>query len=199
MSVLATDNFNRSNINPLDGSWTNGGNGGIIFQIVSNQVTPVAPLDRDCWSYYNGVTWPNDQYSQAVCFTGSGGGGQGPGLVVRQDSNIAVSTRYRLAVSTAGVNNVELAKAIAGVFTLIWDRTTSLSSGDAAKLEAQGTTLRAYINGSQLGADATDSSISSGKAGLFYSSTESSAAIDNWEGGDFGVIVSPSQVAARFF
>ena len=46
-----------------------------------------------------------------------------------------------------------------------------------------GTKLQIFLNGTQVGADVTDNSIASGSAGIAYSSTATSAAIDDWEGG----------------
>lgn len=184
MAALATDSFNRANANPIGANWTTVTSQG-AFQIVSNAAT-VASLAADSASLHSGISWTgvNDQYAQAnITQVGGGGGlGTGFGLVVRGDA--ATATMYRLVVGT-GSNNIELAKLITGAYTLIWDRTATFNSGDLIRLEAQGTTLRVFINGVQVGANTTDSSIASGSPGMGYSASATSGSMDNWEAGDF--------------
>ncbi len=181
MTILATDNFNRANADPIGNPWTSAGDGG-QFKIVSNAATPNA-LGSDCSAFENTVTWPNDQYSQAkVTVTGTDGGGRGIGVGVRMATN---RNYYRLAIDHASSNNVRLNKKVNGTSTQIWLRTVTLVDGDTLYLEVQGTTLIAKLNGVEIGASATDSSLSSGAAGICYSSTATSASEDDWEGGDF--------------
>jgi hypothetical protein len=185
MAILVQDNFNRANQNPLAGNWSTP-TGANALQLSSNAVT-YTDFNNDSSAYYNAITWPNDQYSQCNCTVSNEGGGQGFGPSCREASGAL--TRYRLVASTAASNNFELSKEVSGSFTLIWDRTSTFTSGNLVRLEAQGTTLRAYNNGVQIGASTTDSSIASGSAGLLYSSRAATASGDNFEGGDFTVAV----------
>jgi len=184
MSVLGTDTFTRANETPLAGNWTTV-TSETAFNLASNAITP-SNLNNDCGAYRNDITPPNDQYSQLVLtVTNTGGGGQGLGVACR----IATGARtyYRVVADHASPSaNVELGKMIAGAFTVIWSRSATFTNGDALRLEVQGTTLRVYIAGVQVGADATDSAIASGRFGISYSSVCTAATGDNWEGGDFG-------------
>jgi hypothetical protein len=183
MSVLASDDFNRANANPIGGSWTTAPNHNAL-QLLSNTCQP-SSLAVDCGAYYSGITWPADQYAQVKVTVNSTGTGVGPGLFCRQDTGGA-NTCYRLVASHAAANNIELGKFIAGAFTGIWTRTQAFTDGDTLRLEVQGTTLRAYLNGVQIGADTTDSSIASGATGIAYSSlTSATTLVDDFEGGDF--------------
>lgn len=182
MTALATDNFNRADANPIGGNWTTANNHNAM-QIVSNTCQPSSLL-VDCGAYYNAITWPDDQYAQVKVTVNSTGTGVGIGLFCRQAA--AANTCYRLVASHAASNNIELGKFVTGTFTGIWTRTQAFTDGDILRLEVQGTTLRAYFNGAQIGADTTDSSIASGNAGIAYSSaTSATTLLDDWEGGDF--------------
>jgi hypothetical protein len=94
-------------------------------------------------------------------------------------------TCYRLIGDHAASVNFSIDKFVSGTFTNLGTRTQAFSDGDLVYLEVQGTTLVAKVAGSQLGASITDSAIASGKAGISFSSTETSASLDDWEGGDF--------------
>lgn len=185
MSVLATDNFNRANANPIGGNWTTI-TGLSAMQIVSNAATPSSLSPNDCGSYYNAVTWPNDQYSQAkLTVVDTKTDGSGIGVAVRVAA--AALTAYRVVLTHASPGtNVSLQRFLAGAFTRLWDRGAAFVDGDLVRLEVQGTTLRVFINGVQVGADFTDTNIASGNAGISYSSVATSASLDDWEGGDFG-------------
>ena len=193
MSVVASDNFNRANADPIGGSWVTGSGEG-AFKIVSNAATNSGA--GDCSAYYN-TTFPNDQYSQAK-FSGSttsADSGAGQGLVTRQSAS--ARTHYRVVFNNRGPDEAELAKFVAGTYTQLWSRTITYSTGTVGRIESQGTTQRVFYNGAQVGADATDSAISSGFAGVAYSSTDSGTTIDDWEGGDFTVAALPKPVIIR--
>jgi hypothetical protein len=193
MAILASDNFNRADEDPLSGggNWSVA-NSELKFKLISNAVVPAGPAS-DSGEYYSGVAWPNDQYSKAkLSCVGSGGGGAGVGLKVRQASG--ANTQYRVVVDHAAANNVDLQKVVAGSYSSVagYPRTQAWADGDTWELRAQGTTLSVWLNGVQVGADATDNGIASGSAGIAFSSTETSASIEDWEGGDFsGATLTP--------
>lgn len=176
-----TDNFNRADENPLAGSWSTG-SGETAMKIVSNSATFTA-AGSDASSYWNLETWSADQYSQAKLTVTGTTLDTGPGLVVRRSTSAL--TWYRVTVSK-NATNVALWKAVAGTYTNIWQRTATFTDGDTVRLEVKGTTLRVFINGVQVGADATDTAISTGKPGIAYSSSSTAATVDDWEAGDLG-------------
>lgn len=181
MSVLASDSFTGSDANPIGGNWTTVTSEGALKR-VSNTCAP-ASLSSDSGARNTAATWPNDQYSQCKVTVSGTDAQSGIGPACRIAS--AAETLYRVVINSAGSNNVTLAKIVATAYTQIWTRTASFTNGDLVRLEAQGTTLRVFIAGTQVGTDTTDSSISSGAAGIGYSSASSSASVDDWEGGDF--------------
>lgn len=181
MSVLGTDAFTRANETPLAGNWTTV-TSDTAFNLASNAVT-YSNVNNDAAAYRNDITPSADQYSQlALTVTGIGGGGQGFGVCCR--ASTVARTYYRL-VADHSATNVELGARVAGVFSTIWTRAQAFTNGDVLRVEVQGTTLRAYINGVQIGADVTDTAIASGRFGIAYSSVLTSATGDDWEGGDF--------------
>lgn len=188
MTVLATDDFNRADNPDLGAAWNARQNS---FKILTNTATPTTFTDS-C-EFYSNITWPNDQYSQ-VTVTGISGttNGAGIGAAVRVDpTNLgggnAYINLYWVVVNSAASNNVSLVKRIANVETSLGQRTQAFSNGDIVRLEVQGTTLRVYRNGVQLGADFTDSSIASGSAGMSLSGPMTAGSVDAWEGGSIAV------------
>jgi hypothetical protein len=179
MTVLASDNFNRADSADLGPLWDPmapvGG-----FKLVGNQVVPTAP-GSNAFESYNGVTWPNDHYSQARLSTASTSTSAGPGLLVR--ASPSALTVYQLSVSHNAASNIRLLKFVAGAPTGIMNFTQAWTDGDLFRLEVQGSLLRVFLNGLQVGTDATDSSIASGRPGLCHNQTTTST-IDDWEGGD---------------
>lgn len=181
MSILATDNFNRADADPIGGNWTTGPSSGAM-KIATNIAT--TSTGTDSAAYYNALAWPNDQYSLANITSVTAGGGAGPCVLVRMSA--AAQTFYRVAADRAASGNVQLAKAVAGSFTTLWNRTATVIDGDILKLSAQQTSLDVYISGVAVGATATDSAITAGNTGIGYSSNDGGpTTVDNWEGGDF--------------
>jgi hypothetical protein len=198
MAVLATDNFNRADSTDLGTTW-DVVPGTSNCQIVSNAVRASA-TNVDCDESYNGVTWPDDQYSQVTLAAVNSGGSAGPGV----RASTTASTFYTVEATT---NSIALWKAVNGSWTQIGSFSGTVSAGDIIRLEAQGTTLRVRQNGTQR-ISVTDSSISSGRAEIhiFLSSgTPLNAVIlDDWEGGDFsgggplfGKLVNNPMIAGR--
>lgn len=197
MSVLATDNFNRANAANLGANWTEELGG---WSIVSNAAVPDNLGGSDSIGYWNAITWPNDQYSQAkITVTGTTGNSQGLGVTVRKSTSTVA--RYRLVADHAAANNMELA-VFNTAYTSLWQRTQAFTNGDTIYLEAQGTTIIGKLNGVAVGAATTNSAIASGKAGIGFSSFETAAVLDDWEGGDFATTAKappPFRRPYRFF
>ena len=187
MSVIATDDFNRANETPMAGNWTQ--IEAHEWNLTSNVATP-AFVSLDTASYWNATTFPNDQYSQAkITVTGTGGGGAGLGLGVRMSGTVGNATYYRLVIDHASSNNIELSRIVGGAFTQLWLRTQAFTNGDTLRLEVSGSTLTAKLNGTAIGTTYTDASpIASGRAGIAFSSSETAATLDDWEGGDLAAV-----------
>jgi hypothetical protein len=129
-------------------------------------------------------SYPADQYSQgAVTAINSG---NYVGVSVRCDTGGAV-TWYGLYSDS--LSDLSLYKEVAGTWTSIATTATTAVVSDVLRLEVQGTSLRAYKNGSILfGGAQTDSAISTGRAGLAGYGNSTGCRIDNLETGDLGFI-----------
>jgi len=188
MAVIATDDFNRAN-GAIGANWSDVDS---TFLVSSNTAIPNS-YASDAVVRYSAATWPNDQYCLAAIRASGGGIGTGIGLVLR--CSTSVQTYYRFVVDVTGV---DIGRVVTGAFTPITTRATTwgiVTASDILKCEIQGTTIRVYKNGVQLGADITDANIASGQPGLGYSSTGSDSFLDNWEGGDFSTPATGASVA----
>lgn len=183
MALLASDGFNRTNANPIGSPWTTITSTS-AYQITSNAAAPTATAS-DCGSRWTGPTFPNDQWVQGRITMAGTNTGAGPGLVARCAS--AAETLYMIVANHNGTGSCTLYKAVSGTFTMPWggNRTVVWADGDLWRLEVRGTTLRVLVNGTPVGADVTDSGVTSGNPGIFSSSTITSGSIDEWCAGDF--------------
>ena len=176
---LASDTFDRANNADLGTSW-DVVTGESSFQITSNTAEP-SLFNSDCSESNNSVSWPNDQYSQAKVTVVGTTADAGDGVLVRADTG--ARTFHRAVVNKAGSDNIEIAKFVAGTYTKLANRTQAWTDTDVLRLEAIGTTLKVYRNGTQMGADISDSAISSGRPGVNQSGPVTSGFLDDWEGG----------------
>jgi len=185
MIAIATDDFNRADETPISPPWFNHDIN--IIKIVSNVAVPSLP-GSNAAAAYAGLNWPTDQYSQAELTTVGGTSGSGSGMGLRVRYQWPLDTAYELVVNTGASDNVNIYKWVNGGASQMGFRTTVIANGETIRLEVIGrnpTILRVYKNGTQVGADYTDSDnpIVFGNPGLAHSSTVTSSFADNWEGG----------------
>lgn len=183
MSVIATDTFTRAD-GGLGGNWTTLTGMGAP-QISTNRVRTNA-VGTDSEARYSAASWPNDQYAQvkAVLINTSRGGGP----LVRCSSS--AETMYGAYVSGAfgAATFFATIKSVAGAHSNLATTNTTVAANDVIRVEVQGNQVSGYINGTLTLGPTSDSSITSGDAGLLVfvdSGTTADAEIDDWEGGDF--------------
>lgn len=175
IAATASDNFDRANETPLASPWgaQNGFVGGL--RLYSNQATGVGSAQWDDYgSLWTANSFNDNQFSQ-ITFRAQDGF-NGVGIITR--GSTTVKTCYY-----AGYNGVFfLNKWVNGTWTEIGtNNSTTLSTGDTFRLESAGTTHTIYKNGFEI-AHWTDSSITSGRVGIYAGS--STNALDDWTGGD---------------
>lgn len=188
MSTLATYSFTRADANPLPAPWA-ANTAESAMQIVTNAAVPTN-VNADASELYTGVVWPNDQWSEITfSVTDNATNDTGAGAVVRCAP--AAITWYRASGNLSGYT---MYVALAGVYTLVTSGVgTTFTTGDALRLEIQGTTWRLKKNGVQF-ATGTDTTVASGSAGVSYSGSDNITGIGSWQGGDFSS-GSPSSIA----
>jgi hypothetical protein len=111
----------------------------------------------------------------------------GPGLCVRAAA--AANTMYFAMWNNHGI---DLYSVVAGGYTNIGNYDTAQANNDIGYLSAQGTTIVCKQNGTTR-ITVTDSSIATGRAGLFGANEPTvNPLMDDWEGGDFSGAVGMS-------
>lgn len=173
---LVCDNFNRANSTDLGTNWTVI-NGNYNWRLQTNQADfNVASIGAE---YYNTGTFANDQYAQAICKSTETGTARGAGACVRVTNPGSVTTFYLVM---AGTSTLWLYKIVSGTYTQLGTGTAA-AVNDVVRIEAQGTTIRVKVNGTER-ISVTDTSITSGVPGLHSLSDTASEQVDDFEAGD---------------
>lgn len=197
--AVATDNFNRADAATLGANWTvtrgswrirSNMTAGGIGSIVTNMAV------------WNAASVGPDQYVQARIVSVSSSGPE-LGILARGASGSAtayglrtdgLTGQWSLRRIIGGGANTELASGASG-----------LSAGSLARLEVEGTgatvTLRAY--GGTLGttllttySDTASDRLLAGAPGIACYSEFDNGNLDDWEGGDLGVVTPPEPETA---
>ena len=181
----ASDDFNRANEVPIASPWF-AHKSGSPYDLISNGVVRHTGSSGDAFIYYNGAAVTADQYS-AITF-GSIAGDADSGPICRLDNTNGNLWAYVASTYRPGE---QYAKWVNDAFSAIGSVTVAdVVAGDITRLEVQGSSLRWYLNGSQVtGSPTTDTSLTTSGAlgvGLFiFDSTQ--GPIDSWTGGDLGI------------
>jgi hypothetical protein len=186
----ATDNFTRAN-GGLGANWTT--TTGLPAPVISsNTVIPGGTQGSGSGAFYNGVVWPNDQYSTVTLGTLDSFGEAGSAVRISASAN----TQYFCQVKHQGAGvTVQLAKFVAGVFTVLASGTFTVNSGDTLTTQAIGSNISCVQNGGSTAIlSAVDSSITSGNAGLLEyveaGGAVSGTHITSWAGGSASIVQS---------
>lgn len=189
MSVLASDDFTRADAANLGANWTNKRNSP---GIVSNQVDITTTADTNV-AYHNASTPPADAWCQ------------GKAIVV-PSSGITVGVGVRLGTAAnpegywgggdgfnTGDANRRLWKVVVSTWTSIASEGVNVAANDILYCEAQGTTVKLFVNGVEE-LSVTDASLNSGRGGVYLAhGTANVALLDDWSVGDFLGTPVPTQ------
>lgn len=176
MALPATDAFTGTNgtaLTTYSANWTyNKG----TFAIHTNALQ--CTVDGfDAAAHWNADTFSNDQYSRATV------------TAIDPLAYIGVAVRCQASAETwyevIGNSNdaTYFYKVVAGSGSSLAATTAPLAVNDVIEIRASGTTISWYKN-STLMQSVTDTSISSGYAGVAGSGNNSGSRIDSWEGGN---------------
>jgi hypothetical protein len=186
MATLASDDFDRANNADIGANWTPSGGG---FKIVSNAAAPTNTAS-DSFERYTAISWPDDQYAEAtISGIDAASGGEGIGVICRADTT-GVTTFYRLVGSAS---NFRLSRYNTGASTtLVEGAGTTFAVNDVIRLEirtiAEGAYYTCLKNGIPFTSGLDSSPLTSGQAGIVYSSTSTSAALASWSGGSLQAV-----------
>lgn len=192
-----SDTFTRANSADLGTSW-DVQTGENSWTIVSNQAQPsTVGSSGDCTENWNANVFNDNQFSEATIAAisgGSVGGDEGIGVALRCAT--AAQTFYRLIANAAATSNTGLSKKVAGVYTNLGFATASWAANDVIRGEVDGSMVRIKRNGT-LVIQQTDTSITTGRAGISYSSSLTTALLDNWNSGDLTLAAYDGRAGAR--
>ena len=177
---LASDNFNRADASTVGSNWTDqlaAHPAGIFSNAVD--VTTTGNINIE---WYDAITWPDDQYSQATVVAVAA---HTWAVGVRIPDSPNQDTGYWGGCNNndSGNNNRRIWKDSGGSFVNLASEAVNITAGDVVKLQVVGTTLKLFVNGDER-LSVEDSTYSSGNAGfgLFTSATDVSL-LDDWSGG----------------
>jgi hypothetical protein len=192
MGQIVTDNFNRANAGTLGSKWVQIDTSLACWNGISSNQAQNAQSTHDGWTAFTDASWTpgstGDQYAECqvtAISAGNGGGGPAVRCVVGNATGYSIYYVELISIGSSATHNI--AKYVSGgAFTSIATWTGTVQSTDVVRIEAQGTTIRAKVNGTQV-ASVTDNSIAAGFPGLVLeqSGHVGDTTADNWAAGDF--------------
>ena len=186
---LAEDHFIRAD-GPLGPDWDDGYTGLGSLAIVGNRVR-AGTIFTDCLESYNAVSFPNDQWAEAIFAKISASTGSAPRVSLRVANPATVTMYNMLILQGLGGTTSRIDKVIAGAFTILASD-SSVTWGDTDILlgTAVGSTLALYRNRSTTAVlTTTDTELTSGRAGMLLfiqtGSTLDQLEVEYWSAGSF--------------
>ena len=189
MALPASDSFTGTNgtgLTSYSASWTYNYGSGTHLQIQSNGLFCARASDA-ATARWNADTFNADQYAQVTMAAVGNGGYYGPAVRI---STSGADTCYYIEVDSS--DGSYLFKTVSGSGTQLGSTAGTAANADVWRLEASGTTITPKKNGSTTGTPGaqTDSSISSGAAGLHAWGTATGSRMDDWSGGNLSTGIS---------
>jgi hypothetical protein len=193
MAQIITDDFNRTNSTGLGANWTTSATCS-AFNVSSNQaVSQAASQDQ---SVYTGASWTggNDQYAEAAIITKASG--KDASIIARGATGGQTGYFFEInqndaAVALGSSMSCAIYRVVGSAFTLLGSASSFVvSSNDVIRIEAQGTSITAKLNGTIKFGPTTDSGIASGNPAINAGNTPALGSIvfDNFAAGDFTVV-----------
>jgi len=179
---VATDDFDRTDEDPLGSPWTDlGFAAGDTLRVVSNECGKGSGdgQGETCF-YYSGAATTDNQYAQQTVTTLGTLTDQGPAVQVLSSGG---ENFYWFAGFSA---EEQIARFLAGNYSNIATLSISdIAADDVVRIEIdEDGNIEVFINGSS-GGTVTDANITGGQPGIFV--FEDNCRLDDWSGGDLGV------------
>lgn len=180
MGSLFTDAFTGTTGDDLDVYNSTNWQSNAQNDIDTNAAAADANIGNYGFSAVNGITFADDQYSEATVLGLHGS--RGIGVACRIDSDTFHDDGYLFECRTGAT---QLASMVTGTTSQLSSAST-IATNDVIRIEAEGTTITAYINGSTTNAPAatTNSDHSGGVGGLCAYGRQNSAQVDDLDTGD---------------
>jgi hypothetical protein len=161
----------------------------------SNGISPnVTDASNVSQLWQNTVTWPDNQYAEAI-LTGNGAT-CGPGVRISTSSD----TGYAMIFGVGSL--LKLVKVSAGTISTLQSVAYTFNSGDTLRIEVVGDIIYGKLNGTIVMAfdDSASSPITSGKAGMLAFGVSATSTFKTWKAGQiggFGISGSAGAVGAN--
>lgn len=165
------DDFSVGNHSNIDGQTSSDGQ--FVWERIEGGATALMRTNTSAFcdvvigfadrcSYRAEIDFPSDDYYVQASINVGSDDSMRPGLLLRKDSS-ATLTYYDCSVR-ADTNVVRIRKRVAGTFTDLQNSAFTFNTNTfyLIRFEVEGNTLRAYVDGVQVGADLVDSSIPTG-------------------------------------
>lgn len=184
MATIVTDDFNRADNASLGANWTTI-SGTVALRILTNQCSSVGTGGVQT-GVYTGAGWTGgqDQWAEFKVVTKNATADGGPACRM----STSAQTFFICDINTADVAalgasmTIDVFRVLAGVFTSIAQATLVINSGDILRCEAEGTTIRGFVNGVQK-VSGTNADAMVGKPGIEW--WDQVAICDDFAAGDF--------------
>lgn len=175
-----TDNFNRANESPIGGNWETILNG---LRLDANSVDAATGSVHSISAWRSAVNaFAADQRAEFTYTALSTFDKAGP--AVRCSVGTGGNAYFFRHDGQASDNDNGLKKLVNGVLTNLALYNVAIAVNDVVRLEAIGTTIKVYRNGTEI-ISVTDTSLASGQPGGYYFFDNSNAtAIDNFSATD---------------
>ena len=178
MALPATDDFNRAD-GGLGANWTTH----LAAPTIASNQAVAATSNAYNSAYWNADAFGADQYSEIIV----GDADAYRGCLVRASGSGGSANAYGCyAGSSLNSFGLPVGKWVAGSFSVLDTISFGLVTDDRLRLEVSGTTLRVYVNDTQVGTDLTDTDLSAGSAGIVLYQSAETPCINAWDGGNLG-------------
>lgn len=185
---MATASFDGPDAGSLPSPWVTVQNGPVAT-IVSNVAACSTTAQEGCAIWDGDETFTADQVAEVVIAAIGVDSYMGP--AVRGDP---AGPDYYGFYADSG--NQFLVRVDGGTYTALASRSVTTSVNDILRLEVEGTTLRAYVNGT-LWTSLTDSAIANGTPGILSWGNNNSTRVNDWVGNSLdNVTLTPSPATA---
>lgn len=184
MSIPATEDFAGA-AGALSGSWTQQNTQTIDRDGAGLGVVSGADGTNGSGAFWNADTFSANQLSKLTWKSGAASSAYAGASVRCSGTSNATTNRYIIAASGDGgaSGQTRMSSVVNGTATTLADYAQAWSDGDVIEIRADGTSIRAYRNGTALGAAVTNSALTTGQPGIFaVEVVATSPTFDDWTG-----------------
>ena len=179
LALPATDNFNRASQTPLAGNWTSWGTYYWYLFNGGGDASLSATGTGYEWAHWNASLFDNDQYAKAKVANTNVNDKVGVGVRMSNGNG------YFAMAGPTGSSGSLFGKIVGNTVTVqSTNAAIFANTGDVIKIIAAGTNILWYIN-DVLQENYTDSSLTSGNAGIAGYNNAGSGEVDDFEGGNW--------------